>query len=984
MQSPSGDYSYEDRLMWSDWAAFYEMRAFVFYRQLREALEKGGFDHAIIDTRTGFNISTIGVLRLLADSIYFVTPKNHQSLEGIKVVWDLVPQIGSPDEHPVPERILIVSRFRDIHAGEATAADDIIENIREGSLKIDFPHMDDVTDMERLLILNSDVSSWLYGQSASATATQNKFRSAFSSLCRKILSDKTFALKPLGPELRDDALIRKTTGFAAEGKGKLDQFLGRLKEFAAFPKGDSSGIPALPVPEQHVRANAGELDTFGLDLWLKKATQIQRAAIKSTFEKARRDFRKEHPAIDLMEYIPPTLEYYLGYALSRDSADSDPAGSLPADQESLPPLGPDPTDWDVTDKARKLRLKAVQLREGADAPVEALSQLNEAYDLLRTATARPGSDLYQELRWVIWELAVTRKNLSDWEGAFDLLSGACNDQPPPEAAGYDLDDLLLDIATEWMTQTGLPLEATRRQTADRIRQVLDLRCHEGSEEQRISRRIRMCDYDLAAKCIGAKSNFVEISAEISLSSQLRLDFLKINKKDDGANSYFERIDRIILCIRACALQATLMDEGKNRRRISKLFTEGEGLVAQMGRYAGNKADDDVAIATATLNLANIMDICGRSKEAYDLLLQALPLLNKRGGKSAGSLRDQIIVQIGLVADSLGRPDIGAETWADLGKADIGNVPRMSQWRRYRKGLAWWPAATWSSLGDVDKGIKELKKTLAIYRRKLRQVDLPPWDRHDSQEAVNGILPFLAFEMPRQSSLDAKAVSDYREHWLTKLRNDWHIRVDGRLRYALYCKSGAELALRMADPATALQSIEDGLHWNRHGASAFGDCFQTRQDLLNIMRAEILLLWLPVKGSRRTSEIERLDEICRGLEIRSAAMAADALSNGWHYFTLINISIHLAIAAAILAYADRPDLASERLDAADRCLVFVPRALPEWIKINAALPTALVDAAAGRLGNDERLTRAKAALPNLSAYEQSRYRRVFEACGAMPE
>jgi hypothetical protein len=82
-------------LMTADWVDFFVTHADNFHRAFRRAVFEGenGYDVVIIDTRTGYNLSTIFVLRLMADLVYFVAPKTSQALLGIHNVWNLSPTI---------------------------------------------------------------------------------------------------------------------------------------------------------------------------------------------------------------------------------------------------------------------------------------------------------------------------------------------------------------------------------------------------------------------------------------------------------------------------------------------------------------------------------------------------------------------------------------------------------------------------------------------------------------------------------------------------------------------------------------------------------------------------------------------------------------------------------------------------------------------------------------------------------------------------
>ncbi len=278
-------------LIATDWIDFFASFADRLRAAFNSAIEKSGYETVVIDTRTGFNLPTLFVLRYLAQKVFFVSPKTYQSLEGIWRMWNLLPDIeDAPNEYP--ERRLVLSRYRlsDKDAEADYEGDDSFQFIKyfgENAPHYWFPHLKAIRDTEQLLFENEELRKVFFGPQSSLVDTEIRVASEnFGKLCIEIgdidIADEKYrSLRDVSRGFRDlTGIADQKTVPPIDGEGLAREVIRLTKEAAP-----DRMYPTSPA-DKSVRASTDNDVTASLTeasvrlgQWLDRASLFSRMAL---------------------------------------------------------------------------------------------------------------------------------------------------------------------------------------------------------------------------------------------------------------------------------------------------------------------------------------------------------------------------------------------------------------------------------------------------------------------------------------------------------------------------------------------------------------------------------------------------------------------------------------------------------------------------------------------------------------------------------
>jgi hypothetical protein len=439
--------NYKEDLMAADWVRFFEVNAEDFRLAFRQEVERQQFT-VIIDTRTGANLASLFVLDALAGNVYLVSPRTYQALEGTYWMRQMLRSMhggfGSANNCK-----LILSRHTTLHAS-TREADDISTAIGRffgtSAPDFQFPHLDCLSNQEKLVFSDSDLAAVLFPP-ASSLETEDPAASAyrlnFWNLCQEIgaIAVEAPRLKEIATRIESARQTERLTprSFAqfAEGRKLAEQLL-------LSDTGSEKTEPDRPRQsgESEKQKQSGEPQLNELLNWIARANVFARTALSLDLSSPANVDRLPGFAKDKLKEklrFDWTIEPFSPAAASRPTFDQLPV----APHHAKPSMQSGQSELSIAARQQAFALyhQGLKERDGNDDPAKAETLLAQALDAAQKSLDGAGFDQRERLEnsrvIYAWEQAITMSMFHPSADVIAFIEQAIHIDRLPEARGGD-------------------------------------------------------------------------------------------------------------------------------------------------------------------------------------------------------------------------------------------------------------------------------------------------------------------------------------------------------------------------------------------------------------------------------------------------------------------------------------------------------------------------------------------------------------------
>lgn len=954
---------YPAALMTLDWFGFFRIYAFEFAAEFRSACSR--YDTVIIDTRTGLNLSTVYVLRFLADKVFFVSPKTHQALEGSRRMAAILQVQEGPTDR-TPEQFLVLSR----HQGEAPGEDEAANHYLKRAfgkgldeLPYQFPHLKVISSVEQLAFENEALRPYIVDPKLDPKDSAIKqYRDSFRELCMTVADVDVFRHSDLARETEKIQKAFNDSQSAPSGyegmELKMREYIRKLEENEAF-----IGTLEQPVSKPSAAGKEPSEAVKEFILWHSKARSFDRSALNIFIK------------LELARYPdPPKLEASFEELLLQDNSDAVTA-ELPGTK------GP-------REHAEALSRDALRLQD-ADDPVGAVKSFQAAIDVLTNSELDPLdpaelNEWKNSLAIDTWWLITLLYRLVRWEDAAKTARESIDSQDLFAAGSVqwptraDFQNLLLFL--EWERMNSHAARLFDSETLERAAAALSEARDARTPEQRSEDRCQMAELQLWSS---------QLKSGVQPSGIDRVALKNLIEAYDGYLALFTqsadcgrvRTKTRLLAESARAYALLARDTGEMpdefRRRLSQGREELESWLSPVrsARYGdlpassrpGSPSADDI------MTLAMVHFDCGNPLAGSELCDDALQVMNPNLDRAVATRADAV-AYIGILEDRLGRPDLARHTWESLAESWSVEPPAAGSRREELAALLpWWKWVAEYELASFSEAWDELVRESEELR-----------SRPDVQRARRQLMQIQYFlAQIAVGKGDFQVVADRVRIWEDQLNGIDSLDVDLHRRLAVCRFLMAQACYCLGNDREALAHILEGRNYIASSAQAFGIPYALVHLELRLLEAEILTFRNLGQASELAGLVREFELLGDEVLYRPSNTLPDPKEQlrNWFYTDLVRIATGMATAAAINLRLGHTDEAHRLAHSArERWLSFITDSNEAiWKKITA-VPLGLAEAVISALPDlNGEMKEVQTSASPLQPGQELRYRSILDFC-----